>query len=152
MENRTGVKFGEGFLNDILEDGKAIFTSIPAANALSAFKEMMPEKAVEFAHTLQTAIYYDGIEPANESAYPPLAEKFGIDSDEFANKMNSEEIAEKARLDFALSSQLQVNGFPTVFYTEDSSELFVIARGYTDYATLKERLEKAISNNKVEKK
>jgi putative protein-disulfide isomerase len=144
VENRTGVKFGEGFLKDILEDGKVIFTSIPAANALSAFKEFIPEKAVEFAHSLQTAIYSDGIAPANESAYPPLVQKFGISSDEFATKMNSQEIAEKARLDFALSSQLQVNGFPTVFYTKDSSEFFVIARGYTEYDTLKERLDKVI--------
>lgn len=152
VEQRTGVKFGDGFLNDILEDGKAVFTSMPVANALSAFKEFIPEKAVEFAHSLQKAIYYDGIEPANESAYPPLAEKFGINADKFAEKMNSEEISEKARLDFALSSQLQVNGFPTVFYTKDSSELFMIARGYTDYGTLKERLEKAISDSKVEKR
>lgn len=28
VEKATGVKFGDGFLNDILKDGKAIFTSI----------------------------------------------------------------------------------------------------------------------------
>ncbi|MFT5915070.1 MAG: putative protein-disulfide isomerase [Flammeovirgaceae bacterium] len=146
VEERADVKFGAGFLKGILEDGKAVFTSIPPANALSAFKEFLPERAVEFAHTLQNAIYSDGIEIENKSVYPLLAEKYGIDSEEFATKMNGEEVAEKARLDFAFSSQLQVSGFPTVFYTKNSSEFFVIAQGYTDYETLAERLQKVIGN------
>lgn len=146
VEDRTGVKFGEGFLNDILEDGKAVFTSLPPAKALSAFKEIQPENAVDFAHALQNAIYYDGIEVADESKYPKLAEKFGVESEVFAEKMNSEEISEKARMDFALSSQLQVNGFPTVFYTKNSTELFTIARGYTDFESIHERLEKVMES------
>jgi len=43
VENRTGVKFGEKFLKDILEEGSTIFTSIPPSIALSVFKKEAQE-------------------------------------------------------------------------------------------------------------
>ena len=39
VENATGIKFGNNFLNKTLKDGKAIFTSIPPAIAMSVFKD-----------------------------------------------------------------------------------------------------------------
>ena len=47
----------------------------------------------------------------------------------------------KANYEFSLVKQLKVTGFPAVLFQVSATKYYVIARGYTDYATLKERIE-----------
>jgi putative protein-disulfide isomerase len=77
VEKRTGVKFGQTFLTDILEEGSTIFTSIPPAITLSVFKKETQnnpelageknEKILHYAQDLQSLIYFDGIVPEDYS-------------------------------------------------------------------------------------
>ena len=69
VEDSTGVKFGEAFLQAILADGSTVFTSIPASIALSVFKTLQPENSLKYATDLQKAIYLDGVQPLDISAY-----------------------------------------------------------------------------------
>jgi putative protein-disulfide isomerase len=144
VEERTGVRFGEGFLQGILADGTAIFTSLPPALALTAFKTFQPQNAVLFAHALQTAVYSDGIEPSNHEAYLPYAVAFGIDAEAFRTAMLAPETLRAAETEFQLSTRLGVTGFPTVF-VQRGDTLSMIAQGYTDYAEIQQRLEYALA-------
>jgi putative protein-disulfide isomerase len=56
VEDRTGVTFGEPFL-DMLRDGTRIQSSFEPALVLRTFKTFLPEKAVLFAHDLQKMNY-----------------------------------------------------------------------------------------------
>jgi putative protein-disulfide isomerase len=85
VESASGVKFGEKFINDVLEEGSTVFSSIKPGIALTVFKSYHPEKQVEFARRLHKAVYYDGIEPDKISSYKYLAEEYGMDPDEFIN-------------------------------------------------------------------
>ncbi|WGK64834.1 DsbA family protein [Croceiramulus getboli] len=115
VEKATGVKFGSEFLNKILKDGEAIFTSIPSAIALSVFKTIDSTNSVRYACELQKAIYYDGIEPERLEVYGKIASKFGIDSESFVLTMKDSKYNQSAEDDFAKSAALGVTGFPTVF-------------------------------------
>ncbi|WP_338815127.1 DsbA family protein [Bernardetia sp. Wsw4-3y2] len=150
VENRTGVKFGEKFLKDILEEGSAIFTSIPPSIALSVFKKETQEnpqlagekneKVLHFAEELQSLIYFDGIEPKDYSKYGELATKYGLDKTDFVEKMNHSDYEKLAQKDFQLSQDFGVSGFPTLIIQKDE-EYYLFARGFVDLAELERRFE-----------
>ncbi|MEQ8705412.1 MAG: DsbA family protein [Phaeodactylibacter sp.] len=137
VERATGVTFGKGFLEGVLQEGSAIFTSIPPAVALAVFKQHQPEQAILFAARLQKAIYYDGIKPVDYEAYGPLAAEFGLDSDAFVAEMKRTENLQYAREEFQRASELGVTGFPSVFL-EHEGQLFVLARGYVPLSRLED--------------
>ena len=74
-------------------------------------------------------------------------EKYNIDAEEFYKKLAEESYKEKAYYEFALVKQLQVNGFPTVFIQTGEQKFIMVARGYTDYETLKERIVEVLEKN-----
>ena len=93
VEERSGVTFGDAFLNGTMAEGTALFTSIPPSRALTAFKATQPADAdgteqVAFAHALQRAVYYDGLPPAEPSTYARIATDFGLDGNAFAAQLD----------------------------------------------------------------
>lgn len=138
VERATGVTFGQGFLKGIMEEGSAIFTSIPPAVALTVFKQHQPEEAVAFAALLQKAIYYEGIKPTDYEAYGKLAAEFGLNAASFTAQMQENESLQQARAEFQRAGALGVSGFPTIFL-EHNGQYTVLGRGYMPL----ERLEAA---------
>ena len=51
-----------------------------------------------------------------------------------------------AYYEFALMKQLQVNGYPTVFVQTAELKFDMVARGFTDYETLKARIDLILSS------
>lgn len=129
VEERTGVTFGSDFLNGTLAEGKAVFTSVPAAVAMAIAKERVPDKQAEFAHLLQRAVYFDGIPPAEIKAYAPYAEQIGIDGPSFTKMMKDLAYRQKAEAEFQITAQIGVRGFPTCFM-KTGDEFHLIATGY----------------------
>ena len=140
VEDATGIVFGPGFVHN-LEKGNLLFSSEPPAIALSVFKSVKPERAVEFTHQLQNSIFFDGKDPGDMDVYRYLAVNFGIDPDVFEAKMSEPNFKEAAKYDFALARQLQVSSYPAVFIQESDSKFYLIARGYADYETMELRIK-----------
>lgn len=141
VEERSGVKFSEAFLKDILEEGTTEFTSIPTAVALSVFKRYKPTEQVAFAARLQKAIYHDAIQPMDTAAYGKLAEEFGINGDEFIAHMQDKKIVEQSFEEFNACKEIGVNGFPTVAVDKGEGKLYAIARGYVPFEMVEENLK-----------
>ncbi len=143
VEETTGIKFGEPYLKH-LEAGTMILNSEKPAIALSVFKSYFPEKAIPFAHDLQDAMYFEGRDANEDDLYRYLAVNFGIDPDDFEEKMTQESFLDAARYDFSLAKQLQVTGFPAVLVEAGKSSFYLIAKGYTDIDTLELRMENVL--------
>jgi putative protein-disulfide isomerase len=143
VEYTCGVKFGEPFLT-ALNEGTRFFSSEKPSKALSVFKSYFPDQAVLFAHDIQNAIYLEGLDLSEDSSYEPLVAKYNIDKQEFIQKLNSEEFKQAAYYDFALARQLQVSGYPAAFIKTGDTNFYMIARGYTDLATMKLRVENVL--------
>lgn len=139
VENVTGVKFGEKFLKNIMAEGTAVFTSMPASVTMTVFREKHPEKAFEFAKLMQKAIYYDGIEPAKEAPFVQLANEMGYPKKAFKKAMQDERYIEKTYLDFQRAATLGARGFPSVFIEQDG-EYHRIVSGYIHYEELEKRI------------
>ena len=87
---------------------------------------------------------YEGRDLTDDEAYRHLLPKYKIEAEEFYVKLKSEEYLDKAYYDFALVKQLQVNGYPTVLMQVTDSKFYLLSRGYTDYETLKTRVDKVL--------
>jgi putative protein-disulfide isomerase len=145
VEEATGVRFGEKFLNGPLKTGKPMFTSVPAGWALTAFKTLRPNAGIEvvrFAGALQKAVYHEGIEPANPEAYRATAEAFGFDWPTFKAVMTSDSTHARTEREFAAVARLGVSGFPTVIGEIPSTrQLTILAHGYTDETSLRDSIQ-----------
>ncbi len=146
VEEHTGIRFGPDYLwhinhpelSDWLPDSEK------PAIALCIFKEYYPDRQVEFAADLQYALHYEGRDLCDNEAYRHLLEKYSIHEESFYAKLKSDEYKEKAHYEFALCKQLQVTGFPAVLLQVSESKFYLLARGYTHYDDLKERIENVL--------
>jgi putative protein-disulfide isomerase len=146
VEELTGIKFGEDFLWHVFNPNKTDWyphSEMPAI-ALCIIKEYKPEKAVQIASDLQYALNYEGRDLTDKEAYRHLLANYNVPEDEFYTKLKSEEYKEKAYYEFALVKQLQVTGYPCVLMQVEDAKFYLLAQGYTDYDTLKERIERVL--------
>ncbi len=147
VEELTGIKFGEDYLWHIFHPQESDWFphSEKAAIALCIFKEIYPERQVNFASDLQYALHFEGRDLTDDEAYRHLLEKYQLNPDEFYSKLHSEEYKEKARYEFSLCRQLQVTGFPAVLLQANESKFYLLARGYTAYDDLKARIDNVLT-------
>ena len=146
VEELTGAKFGDDFLWHVFHPDETDWypDSTKSAIALCIFKEYYPDKAVFMASDLQYALNYEGRDLTDDEAYRHLLHKYNIPEDDFYTKLKSEEYKEKAYYEFALVKQLKVTGFPAVLMQVTDSKFYLLSSGYTDYETLKARIEKVV--------
>ncbi len=141
VENRTGIVFGEAYLQELFGEAAMTMDSAPPSRALVAYRSIVrDERAVlRFASAIQKAIYFDGVAPRDVHAWIQLATEFGIDARAFDAAYN-DPATEKAMLSgFGKSDALGVTGFPTVLVAHND-QLYAIARGYADAAALERAL------------
>lgn len=142
VEELTGIKFGEDFLWHINNPQQSdwVMNSEKPAIALCIFKEIYPELQVSFASDLQYALNYEGRDLDDDEAYRHLLIKYHIAADGFYEKLHSEQYKEQAHYEFALCKQLQVTGFPAVLLQLSDNKFYLVAKGFTPYDELKERI------------
>jgi putative protein-disulfide isomerase len=149
VEELTGITFGKDYLWHVMNEDESDWypDSLKPAIAMCVFKELRDNLQVEFAADLQYSHHYEGRDLTDDEAYRHLLEKYKLDADDFYSKLNSEEYEDKARYEFSLVKQLQVTGFPTVLIQVSDSRFFLVARGFTQYDTLKSNIEKVLHSN-----
>lgn len=143
VEDRTGVTFGEGFLKNVLEPGTAIFSSEKPGIALTVFKSERPDEAVSFAHDLQRAVYFDGLDLQADPTYAALVQPYGLDGAAFVEKLNDFRFKQKTYTEFQTVSKLGVTGFPTVLLLTPEKN-YVLSRGYVPFEELDGRIRQVL--------
>jgi putative protein-disulfide isomerase len=148
VEDHTGIKFGSDYLWHINNPDKSDWypDSMKPAMAMAIFKEEHPDKQVAFAGSLQYALHFEGRDLCDDEAYRHLLEQYNINAESFYQKLHSEEYKEKALYEFSLVKQLQVTGFPAVLLQADESKFYLLARGYTSYESLQERIDNVLKD------
>lgn len=146
VEERTGVQFGQPFLDNILHPGTYISSSEKPGMAMTLFKTAQTGREVEFAGELQNALYRDGLDLNVDAVYGPLVERFGLNPGEFVKHVSDAAIREQTLAEFGLVAQFGINGFPTVI-VEKGENLYLVARGYVPYPTLAANIGRALAMN-----
>ncbi len=152
VEELTGTRFGQDYLWHIFnpEESDWYPNSEKPAIALCIFKDYYPERVVEFAADLQYALHYEGRDLTDNEAYRHLVEKYSIHPEAFYEKLESEEYKEMAHYEFSLVKQLQVTGYPAVLIQTGELKFFVVAKGYTEYDALKDRIDEVLASAEQE--
>jgi len=152
VENMTGVKFGEDYLWHIKNPDQSDWhpNSEMAAIAMAIFRDIYPDRTIEFAADLQYSLYEEGRDLTDPEAYRHLLIKYEIDADQFYANLKSDEYKDKAYYDFTLIKQLKVNGFPTAFLQVDETKLYMITRGYSDLASIEKRITDILAENNIQ--
>lgn len=142
VEEMTGIRFGKDFLWHMFNPDQSdwVMHSEKSAVALCIFKEIHPNLQVAFAADLQYALNYEGRDLTDDEAYRHLLVKYGIPEQTFYSRLNSETYIEKAHYEFSLCKQLQVTGFPQVLIQSGEQKFYLLAKGYTDFETLNNRI------------
>ena len=146
VEDLSGIKFGADYLWHINNPDESDWypNSEKPAIAMCIFKEYYPERAIEFAADLQYALHFEGRDLTDDEAYRHLLEKYSIQPEVFYEKLHSQEYKEMAYYEFSLMKQLQVTGFPCVFLQTEELKFVMLARGYTAYEELKQRIDRVL--------
>ncbi len=149
VEELTGVKFGEDYLWHINHPDASDWypNSEKPAIALCVFKEYFPDQQVVFATDLQYALHAEGRDLTDNEAFRHLLEKYNLPAEEFYEKLNDEKYKELAYYEFALCQQLQVTAYPALLLQLSESKFYLLAKGYTDYESVKERIENCLKEN-----
>ena len=149
VEELAGVKYGEDYLWHINNPDKSdwVMNSEKPAIALCILKEYYPERQLEFAVDLQYALHYEGRDLDDDEAYRHLLDKYNIQAEAFYGRLNDEEYKEMAYYEFALMKQLQVDGYPTVFIQTGELKFIMVARGFTSYADIEQRINAVLKNS-----
>jgi len=142
VEQLTGIKFGEDYLWHLKNPDKSDWfpDSEKPAIAMAVFRDYHPDRTVEFAADLQYGLHFEGRDLTDDEAYRHLLSKYEIDETEFYEKLKDTAYLEKAHYDFTLVQQLRVTGFPAVLMQTEELKFYLLSRGYTDYETLKTRI------------
>jgi putative protein-disulfide isomerase len=119
------------------------------AIAMCIFKELYPNRQVEFASDLQYALNFEGRDLTDKEAYRHLLEKYSINEEMFYDKLQSDVFKEQAHYEFQLCKQLQVTGFPCVLIQVSDTKFHLLARGFTAYEDLSARLEAVLLDLKA---
>ncbi|MEO6814552.1 MAG: DsbA family protein [Ginsengibacter sp.] len=149
VEELTNAKFGEDYLWHIKNPDASDWypNSEKPAIALCVFKDYYPDQQVSFAADLQYALHFEGRDLTDDEAYRLLLYKYNIPAIEFYEKMDDKEYKEQAHYEFALCKQLNVTGFPALFIQLSDTKFYKVAEGYTDFETLKGRIENVLKEN-----
>jgi putative protein-disulfide isomerase len=142
VEELTGIRFGEDFLWHVKhpELSDWIMNSEKPAIALCIFKEIYPDKQVAFAADLQYALNFEGRDLDDDEAYRHLLDKYGIHPELFYKRLHSDEYKEQAYHEFALCKQLQATAFPAVLLQLNENRFHLLAKGFTPYDQLEQRI------------
>jgi putative protein-disulfide isomerase len=152
VENMTGVKFGEDYLWHIKNPSESDWhpnSEMPAI-AMAIFRDIYPDRTIEFAADLQYSLYDEGRDLTDPEAYRHLLIKYEIEADQFYANLKSEEYKDKAYYDFTLIKQLKVNGFPTAFLQVDETKLYMITRGFSDLDSIEKRITDILAENNIQ--
>ncbi|MGH1339020.1 MAG: DsbA family protein [Aureispira sp.] len=145
VEGRTGVKFGQPFLEDVFGEGKMILNSLSPTIALCIIKEKLPEQQVTFAGMLLSAVYSDGVDPTDINALADYAVKIGFDKQGFLTKMKDPKFETAAEKEFERFRQSPYSGMPALVAEKDGQQ-YPLSRGYADFEELNCRLKAVLAN------
>lgn len=139
VEELSGVKFGEKFVQMMEAGGDTVFNSEPPSRAAYILKDAFPKQTVAIAHGVQDVIYKLGLDPNLASSYHELATSFGMPIPTFDQHFESHHYRVAVQDEFAQVTKFGVTGFPTVVYrTQD--QYYLVSNGYTGLDNVKNTL------------
>jgi putative protein-disulfide isomerase len=130
---------GLPFSAAILEREDFIYDTEPPCRAVATARGIDPAKAFGFFNAVQAGFYRDGRDVTRALILTDVAAESGYDRAEFLAALESVEMREAARQDFATAQSMGVSGFPTLALAR-GSQLYLVTSGYVTDDVLEHRV------------
>lgn len=140
VEERTGVVFGEDFIENGLVKNNIYLDSLPPAIALALIKKHAPNKKMEYAEALLKAFYLHGKNTNDWKVYESIAYGLNISIENFSTEIQKKIYLEAAKNEFQNSALSNINGFPALSLTI-ANQTIILSNGYVDFETIDRKLK-----------
>ena len=134
---RTGQPFDLGFLER--RDGW-IYDTEPAAIAVVEVRTRKAASTLDYFTAIQRAFYAEGRDVTEFGVLADLAEENGVDRRAFLEAVQSDRAKTTAWEDFSKARNWGIGGFPALVGELNDGRLALLARGWTESATIKQRI------------
>lgn len=126
IEKRAQVSFNHDFwrLNTPYR------STYPACRAVIAADRLIEQGAVKMAKAIQSAYYLEAKNPSLEATLVDCASSIGITANQFIEVFKSASTEQQFEQHLTLAHQLQVTGFPALFYIDETNQAYPLAAGY----------------------
>jgi putative protein-disulfide isomerase len=131
----SGLPFSEA----ILDREDFIYDTEPPCRGVVTARNIEPAKTFAFFKAVQDGFYRDGREVTRSLVLSDIAAETGYDRAEFLGMLESVEMREATRNDFAMAQSLGVGGFPTLAAAQ-GPQLYLVTSGYVKDAVLDQRV------------
>lgn len=140
ISERTGTQFNF----DFWQQCQPRRSTYPACRAVISADSMNPGAGERMIGAIQHAYYLQARNPSDDTTLIELAEEIGLNGAVFAELLNSDEIRETLEQQIELARAIGAQGFPSL-YLATADNLVTLCSGYTDWESLKGRVEAGIA-------
>ena len=137
VEKATGQSFDYSFFD---REG-FVYDTEPPCRAVVVMRRLKPEATLGYFALLHGAFYAVNQDITDLDVLTELAQKFGVNPEEFRESWASPEVQKETFKDFMSAQQLGIAGFPTLVL-RDGQQLKALNRGYCGFDLLKPALDK----------
>jgi putative protein-disulfide isomerase len=131
----SGLPFSEA----ILAREDFIYDTEPPCRGVVTARAIDPPKAFDFFKAVQAGFYRDGRDVTRTLVLADIAAETGYDRPQFLATLESQEMREATRNDFAMTQSLDVTGFPTLAAPR-GPQLYLVTSGYVTDDVLDQRV------------
>ena len=122
---------GQPFDMRFFERDGFVYDTEPASRAVVVARRSGAEQGFAYLRLAHAAFYAENRDVTNEEVLVDLATKLGLDREEFAEALVSEEAKQETWTDFAVSQHAGITGFPTLLAgSGEANEYGIVTQGY----------------------
>ncbi len=140
IENKTKVSFN----HDYWKLNTPYRSTYPACRAVITAETLKTKSSAQMVKAIQKVYYKDAKNPSLKDILVECAISIGLDEIEFLKVFNSIETEKKLQNHLNITYQLQVKGFPALFYIDENNQSFPLTYGFTTANNLENQLKKII--------
>lgn len=141
IEKRTRVTFN----HDFWKLNTPYRSTYPACRAVISAEILKAKSSSQMVKAIQSAYYKEAKNPSLKETLVECAISIGLDEVEFLKVFNSYETEKKFQEHLDITYQLQVRGFPALFYIDNINQVYPLTFGFIQASNLE------IQFNKVDK-
>ncbi len=135
IEKRTQVSFN----HDYWQRNTPYRSTYPACRAVISAESLKENSAVQMVKAIQSAYYLQAKNPSLEETLIACARAIGLDEHQFLAAFKSTETEGQLQQHLSIARQLQVRGFPALFYIDEANRAHALTLGYCQAAALTQR-------------
>lgn len=140
IERKTQVTFNHNYW----QVNTPYRSTYPACRAVLAAQSLSEQSAERMISAIQSAYYQQAKNPSLLDTLIDCAEAIGLDKQSFTQRIQSSDIEAQLQQHLQLTQQLQVTGFPALFYVTETQQAYPLALGFCETQELEHRLQQII--------